>query len=197
MSPYQGLAVGNWPAKTEQLISEHPLKEEELVIFVKTAWDYIFESSIGPSFKIGHDLSLNPQSLGALLHQLVPLVISRRYPETWRGEQFSSDKDIVCIPDDRFSIELKTSSHKNQIFGNRSYAQDVNSGKKSKSGYYLTVNFEKINALPAEKPEITLIRFGWLDHSDWIGQESQSGQQARLSPDVYSGKLKTLYCRAV
>ncbi|MFN9402025.1 MAG: ScaI family restriction endonuclease, partial [Dolichospermum sp.] len=43
-----------------------------------------------------------------------------------------------------FSIEIKTSSSPRNIFGNRSYAQKSTTGKtkKSKSGYYLVINFE-------------------------------------------------------
>jgi len=42
-------------------------------------------------------------------------------------------------------------------------------------------------------PRIQLIRFGWLDYKDWIGQESESGQQARLKPEAKEHKLITLF----
>lgn len=96
---------------------------------------------------------------------------------------------MVYIPDDQFSIEIKTSSNKTQIFGNRSYAQIATSNKKSKAGYYLAVNFEKFEKT-RKKPKILLIR---LDHSDWIGQKSTTGQQAKLSKETYDKKFKTLY----
>lgn len=191
-SPYTGTTPDQWPAITEQLILGHPLKQEEIVESVLKSWTSIFESTIGESFKIGTHLVLSPQSLGAFLHQLIPLQISTKYPGVWRGEQSAADKDIVHIPDNKYSIELKTSSHPSQIFGNRSYAQETQEGKKSKSGYYLTVNFNKI-ILGGSVPEISLIRFGWIDHTDWIGQSSQTGQQSRLPPIVYATKLKTLY----
>jgi hypothetical protein len=38
-----------------------------------------------------------------------------------------------------------------------------------------------------------MIRFGFLEHTDWIGQASQTGQQARLSTESYKYKLKVLY----
>ena len=65
-------------------------------------------------------------------------------------------------------------------------------GKKSKSGYYLAINFEKFEETE-ELPQIRLIRFGWLDHTDWIGQSAASGQQARLPKEVENGKLVVIY----
>lgn len=133
--------------------------------------------------------------MGALLHELIPLEVAARYPTEWRGEISADDKDIVYIPDDGFSIELKTSSHRDQIFGNRSYAQEAQNDKKSKSGYYLAVNFEKFSRKGPE-PQVLLIRFGWLDHTDWIGQRAATGQQSRLTSGVYASKFKALYAKS-
>jgi len=84
-------------------------------------------------------------------------------------------------------LELKTSSQKS-IFGNRSYAKSETG--KSKSGYCLAINFEKISC---ENPRILRIQFGWLDHSDWVGQRSETGQQAALTKEAKENKLITLY----
>jgi hypothetical protein len=43
------------------------------------------------------------------------------------------------------------------------------------------------------QPKIKIIRFGWLDHSDWIAQRAATGQQARLRPEAYQYKLLELY----
>ena len=92
------------------------------------------------------------------------------------------------------SIEIKGSSHPSQIFGNRSYAQPQSEkGLKNKNGYYLTINFEKFNDKAQRNPEILSIRFGYVEHTDWIAQTSATGQQARLSTYVYEHKLKILY----
>lgn len=101
---------------------------------------------------------------------------------------------MVFIPDDRFSIEIKTSSSPRNIYGNRSYAQTGQPPKKSKSGYYLAINFEKFTP-GIKNPRILLVRFGWLDHEGWIGQSAATGQQARLSPAVERNKLITLPLR--
>lgn len=180
---------------TERLIAEHPLSKDEIVEIVLECWRSIFASAIGAhDFKIGQHIFPKPQIMGALLHELIPLEVAARHSEQWRGEKAADDKDIVYLPDEKYSIELKTSSHREQIFGNRSYAQEASSDKKSKSGYYLTVNFEKF-AEERPAPQIILIRFGWLDHADWIGQKAATGQQSRLAPEIYAGKFKTLYAK--
>ena len=104
-------------------------------------------------------------------------------------DESGDEKDIVCVNNDNFSIEIKTSSNKNRIFANRSYAQGTINGKKSKTGYYLAVNFEN----SVEQHQITLIRFGWIDAQDWKGQVSQKGQQAHLEAELERLKLKTIY----
>ncbi|MDR0286502.1 MAG: ScaI family restriction endonuclease, partial [Clostridiales bacterium] len=86
-----------------------------------------------------------------------------------------------------FSFEIKTSSQKS-IYGNRSYAKSDTG--KDKAGYYLTINFEKISA---NDPRILLIQMGWLDHSDWLGQKSETGQQASLAKGARDNKLIVLY----
>lgn len=53
--------------------------------------------------------------------------------------------------------------------------------KKEKSGYYITVNFYQ--------KCLILLRFGWIDHSDWKAQKSETGQAAGLDKKVYEYKL--------
>ena len=133
-----------------------------------------------------------PQIMGFFLHELIPLELAARFPKEWRGDKSSDEKDIVYIADRKYSVEIKTSSNPNRIFGNRSYAQKTTKGKKAKSGYYLAVNFEKFTDTTFS-PAIKKIRFGWIDASDWMGQRAASGQQSRLSADVETKKLNTLY----
>jgi hypothetical protein len=191
-SPYDGLTPDRWLEVTQRLIDDHPLKVAELVEVVLAAWSSIFGFKIGAKFEIGRDIFPKPQMMGFFLHELIPLEIAVLHPDEWRGEESASDKDIVYIPNDRFSIEVKTSSDRRHIFGNRSYAQRTTTSKKSKSGYYLTVNFEKFSSTK-KRPCVLLIRFGWLDSSDWIGQTAATGQQARLSAEVDNAKLITIF----
>jgi len=192
-SPYKGLASDKWYGVTVKLLKKHPLEMEEIVDVVLTSWMSIFSSNLGTkNFKIGVEIFPKPQIMGFLLHELIPLELQTRYPKIWRKERTAGDKDIVHIPDDKYSIELKTSSNPKHIFGNRSYAQGSTRGKKAKSGYYLAINFEKFGK-KKEKPDIRLIRFGWLDSDDWIGQKAATGQQSRLPTDVEDLKLLKIY----
>ncbi len=191
-SPYKDKNVSEWLAVTKQLIAKHPLTTEEIKSVVLDSWDEIFRSKIGKKpYHIGKDIFPKPQIMGFFLHEIIPLEFERRHPGKWRKEKDARDKDLICITDDQFSIEIKTSSNPNSIFGNRSYAQDSENGKKSKSGYYLAINFEKFTE-ENTAPKIVKIRFGWLDHEDWMGQKSATGQQSRLSRDVENFKLLEL-----
>jgi len=196
-SPYDGKTPDQWAAITQQLIDHHPLSTKDIVDVVLASWKAIFDSSLGSrGFRIGQHIFPKPQTLGFLLHELIPLELGEYFPGIWRGDVDAREKDLVHIPDRYFSIEVKTSSNKNRIFGNRSYAQKVKAGsraKKAKSGYYLAVNFEKFEKGKVGDLDLHLIRFGWIDSTDWIGQKSESGQQSRLSPDVETKKLLTLY----
>lgn len=192
-SPYKNKKVAEWQNVTKEIIKKHPLNLEEIRNVVLESWDIIFESKIGRKpYSIGKDIFPKPQIMGFLLHELIPLNFETKYPRKWRKEKNSNDKDLVYILDDFYSIEIKTSSNPNSIFGNRSYAQKTENKKKSKSGFYLAINFEKFTNT-ITKPKILKIRFGWLDHEDWQGQKAATGQQARLSPQVESGKLIELY----
>lgn len=193
-SPYDNLPPDQWGAKTQELIDAHPLDTAEIVDVVQTCWTAIFESRLGGKFRIGHDIQPKPQIMGFLLHELIPLELQSRHPGEWRPEKAKIDKDLVYIPDTSLSVELKTSSHPAQIFGNRSYAQEQVGDGKPKNGYYLTVNFQKFSAVGL--PVVTQIRFGWLDHTDWIGQAAATGQQARLRPESDRAKLFKLYSSA-
>lgn len=192
-SPFAGKPVSKWERITERLLKAHPLDSDTIVNVVLAAWQSIFDSRMGSQgFQIGKDMFPKPQIMGFLLHELIPLELAARFPTEWRGDQSSDEKDIVYIPDPQYSVEIKTSSNPNRIFGNRSYAQKATRRKKAKSGYYLAVNFEKFTA-SSFLPPIRRIRFGWIDSSDWMGQRAASGQQSRLSGDVETKKLKTLH----
>ncbi len=191
-SPYENQPVSNWLNITKRLIRRHPLAADEIVEIALASWVSIFASTIGNTFLIGRDIFPKPQIMGFFLHELIPLTLAKKYPDKWRKEEVASEKDLIYIPDDTFSVEIKTSSSSRNIYGNRSYAQEANSVKKSKSGYYLAINFQHFST-KITKPKITIIRFGWLDHTDWKGQTAATGQQARLSPNVEQNKLITLY----
>ena len=192
-SPYDGVPQAAWSKVTQKLIDAHPLEPKEIVDVVLASWNSIFDSTMGThGFKIGKDIFPGPQIMGFFLHEFIPLELGARYPGIWRTCAATNEKDIVYVPDQRFSVEVKTSSNKSRIFGNRSYAQETTGDKKDKSGYYLAVNFEKVQG-GGKIPRVLLIRFGWLDSTDWRGQAAATGQQASLAPETEAAKLHVLY----
>ena len=196
MSPYASLDESEWKAKTKELVSQHPLDTDTIIDAVLEAWNGILKTKIADELPIGVAIFPSPQILGNYLHELIPVVLEKKYPGVWSRDIEKKDKDLVYKPDSRFSVEIKTSSNLNNIFGNASYGQEdsANSSSKSKDGYYLAVNFEKF--IPNDNsfsPKIRKIRFGWLDHADWHSQSASSGQAATISPAARDNKLLLIY----
>ena len=200
-SPYFGHPVEEWPAITGELLRHHPLHPDDVVAIVHRAWEAIFRSTLGDGFYIGRDIFPAPQVLGFFLHELIGLECETVFPREWRNGRAAFDKDIVYIPDDSKSVEIKTSSDPNRIFANRSYGQeDAGKGKKAKSGYYIAVNFDPWPARaiePGEQviPALRRVRFGWLDHTDWLAQKAETGQQSSLPAVVENNQLLTFFAQ--
>ena len=185
--------MNQWRDKTIELINAHPLKSEIVNVVLKS-WEDIFVSKIG-SFNIGKEIFPSPQIMGFFLHELIAHYLSLKYPNEYKVGTEKNEKDVHNKLKPELGIEIKTSSNPSQIFANRSYAQPSSTNEvKNKNGYYLAVNFEKFTSTN-KHPKLLLIRFGYLEHSDWIAQTSATGQQARLSPETYEYKLITLWKR--
>lgn len=185
MSPYMNVPQDKWITITEQLVNNHPLFPI-IVDLCLRSWESILNGKINTYLNLLlKQMTISPQATGSLLHDILPEYISRNIKGFRKG--IGNEKDIVCEFNNFYSLEVKTSSQKN-IYGNRSYAKSESG--KDKSGYYLTINFEKIDN---NNPRILLIKMGWLDHSDWIGQKSETGQQASLTRQAKASKLITLY----
>ncbi|WAC42343.1 ScaI family restriction endonuclease [Pedobacter sp. SL55] len=206
-SPYFNVPTEGHLKVTNKLIEDHPLKKMEIVDAVLKSWEQIFVSKIGP-LSIGIDIFPSPQVMSNILHELIPYNLAALVGNDVRIGKSKNEKDIEYLPNPDFSIEVKTSSHNTDIFANRSYAQpSFNSGTKNKNGYYIAVNIEKfdldedgieIKAKFDEKgslvyPKIRKIRFGYLEHNDWIAQNAATGQQARLTPAAKRTKLLQIY----
>lgn len=190
-SPYKNLPQEKWLDKTKELVNMHPLKNEIKDVVLKS-WDDIFNSKIG-SFSIGKEIFPSPQIISFFLHELVAHYLSLKYPQRYKVGELKNEKDVHDIENPSMGIEIKGSSNATQIFANRSYAQPSSySETKDKNGYYLTINFEKISRANPH-PKITIIRFGFLEHNDWIAQDAATGQQARLTPEAYKYKLIDIY----
>lgn len=183
MSPYLNQPVQAWQSITSNLVRNHPLSLQDIADAVFRAWDNVWNTVIGGNngYCLRDASPLPPaQVVGYLLEMLVAKEInSINQNFSWgRG----SEKDIHCPSNDYFSIEMKTSGQLGySIFGNRSYGQTGTTAKKDKSGFYITVNYFETT--------ITLIRFGWIDSSDWTSQAASTGQAATLSREAYEYKL--------
>ena len=100
-------------------------------------------------------------------------------------------KDIICTTNDRYSFEIKTSSSKNRLYGNRSTGHRSSDRTKYRTGYYLVINYK----LPKEEDvtrQLWKIRFGWIDDEDWFGQNKPTGQQASIGAKLARLKLISL-----
>jgi hypothetical protein len=185
MNPYDGASVEEWRLITEGLVRKHPLTPHIVDLCLKS-WQSILHGKINTYLNMQiSEMNISPQATGALLHDVIPEYIAKNVSGFRKG--VGKEKDVVCEYDDSFSFEIKTSSQKS-IYGNRSYARSDTG--KDKSGYYLAINFEKISA---NDPKMLLIQMGWLDHSDWAGQKSETGQQASISKEARANKLIILY----
>lgn len=186
-SPYAGTSTDKWLEITRSLIDKHPLDIKEIIELVHIAWDGVWSTEIGKGkarLKL-HEVEPPATVVGYFFEKLLGKELATRYPKQWIGGTTGDQKDLHCLTDPNLSIEVKSSGQRGlKIFGNRSYGQEVENAdraKKDKSGYYITVNFfgDRLN----------LIRFGWIDGSDWVAQKSPTGQMAGLGPDVYAYKL--------
>ena len=195
-SPYQGRPESQWARITAQLVDEYPLSFDDIIDAVLDAWDGILMTKIAGELQIGVDFFPSPQIMGNYLHELIPIMLERKFPGVWSRDINKDDKDLVYLQYNYFSTEIKTSSNPNNIYGNASYGQEdsASASSKSKDGYYIGVNFEKFDQAPeGEMPRIRKIRIGWLDHCDWHSQSASSGQAATISTFVRDNKLLLIY----
>lgn len=196
--PYDGVHESEWSHVTKKLIQEFPIPMEHLTRIVLDSWDEIFTiTNSSKDFAIGKTVFPKPQILGFFLEEIITQKICKLYPSIWIPDPTGYSKDLVNIRSPQFSVEIKTSSSPKNIYGNRSYGQSGESSKKSKDGYYLAINFEqfdKDNPLK-RRPEIRLIRFGYLNYTDWRSQNASTGQQARIPANIENVKLLPIYTR--
>lgn len=188
-SPFEDEPKAEWRDIRDELIKSHPLSTEDVKNLVLESFDNLLETRVGsPSdgLKLFQDIELSSQVQSDFLETILARNLIEN-DDSWRHGS-EAEKDFIYTEDPFFSTELKASGQEGvtEVFGNRSYAQKVETenAKKSKTGFYITVNFYR--------ESIYLIRFGWIDFSDWTGQSAASGQAATLSDEAYMYKLKTI-----
>lgn len=187
-SPFQDQPVERWEDIRNNLIEKHPLSLDEIRDLVLNSWEKLLQTRIGPPYDdilVFRDVDLPAQVVSNFLEVILSRELNK-IDDRWRRGS-SSEKDLIFEPDEFFSTEMKCSGQGGvKVFGNRSYAQEVETGfeKKEKSGYYITINF--FNDL------LYLIRFGWIDYDDWKPQKAATGQAATLPNEIYDHKLSII-----
>ena len=194
------MIINSIKEKTADKIFNFPISVEAIPDVVLDSWKDIFTISDSKGdFRIGINSFPKPQMMGFFLESLIARSFEKLDPKTWVLDPTGYAKDVTNLKNDELSVEIKTSSSKKHIFGNRSYANPGAKSKKGKDSFYLAINFDKfdksdiVSGKLTKRPEVTLIRFGYLVHSDWIGQAAQSGQSATLSLETEEGKLLELW----
>jgi hypothetical protein len=172
-------------------VRAHPLSDEEIVEVVLAAWAELAATTTPTGLNLVSELGIAPRAIGDLLEKLIVRRLANAQPELWRGELCRNDKDVVCLQSARYSFEIKTSTSKASLAGNKSYASSSAAARKSKHGYYLVVNYD--HPQRTRHPQVRSIRFGWLDHEDWQPQSSDTGQRARIRRCDATRQLVTLY----
>ena len=187
-SPYDNLDIAAWKPKTLELIEQHPLSLDEIRDIALQTWQMLWQTRIGTGKSAIRldEMDVPAMVVGYFFEKLYARELGTRYPNQWRGGRSRDEKDLVCLTNPFFSIEMKSSGQlTTKIYGNRSYAQrtkrDSSTSRVEKSGYYLTVNFYQTT--------LTLLRFGWIDYADWQPQRAATGQAATLTDQVYKYKL--------
>jgi len=119
-SPYEGVSPERWSRVTAELVEAFPLKGDELVAVAMASWEEIYASSFGNGkLVVGRDIFLPAQATGVIFERLFALNLNRN-DTSWRGGRTKAEKDIVFDGEAQFSFEVKTSSSRDGIFGNRS-----------------------------------------------------------------------------
>jgi hypothetical protein len=186
-SPYLGKEIDQWLSITNTIIYNHPLKVDELLQFVIAAWEGVWSTQIGNDGARVSLREIHPPAtvVGYFFEKLLAKSLANKYPKQWASGDTGKEKDLHFISNPELSVEVKSSGQLGlKIFGNRSYGQEIENtdrAKKDKAGYYITVNFYG--------ERLTLVRFGWIDGSDWEAQKSPTGQMAGLGQNVYNYKL--------
>jgi len=191
VSPYSDHPRSDWRKITEKLVKTFPLAMKDLVSAVEDAWEDLYTSSFGRTgLQIGADIFLPAQATGVILEKLIAVHLSDKFAG-WRGGREKFEKDIINENELKYSFEIKTSSSRAGLYGNRSTGHRSEGRTKFRTGYYLVVNYK----LPRENDparELQNIRFGWIDDEDWVGQAQPTGQQASIGVELARLKLVTI-----
>mgnify|MGYP004698126727 CR=1 FL=1 len=97
-SPYEGYPESQWSEITRELVADYPLDVNDIVDAVLEAWQGILNSNIAGELQIGIDIIPSPQIMGNYLHELIPIMLERRFPGQW------SPRCLSARPNHRRSV---------------------------------------------------------------------------------------------
>lgn len=107
--------------------------------------------------------------IGTLFEFHLGRLLARTKSPRFTPQQKKGDVDILCPAFPILSFEVKTTSSKKNLFGNK-----VSSMEK-KGSFLLGINYD------AETLTVTAVRFGWVDAGSWI-EQSGNGQRSSICP---------------
>src|SRR5260370_8634403 len=96
--PYDGIPPKRWARVTKKLIQKHPLRSGEIVESVLVAWQDLHKTVLGRKLRIGKDIFPNPQIIGFLLHELIPLDGASSNACAWRRTKATATKQLIFHP---------------------------------------------------------------------------------------------------
>ncbi|MCI0486380.1 MAG: ScaI family restriction endonuclease [Blastocatellia bacterium] len=98
-SPYEGLPIEKWGAKTKGLIRQHPLGLEVIEEAALASWDTLWSTKIGrgkTAIRLDR-MNLPATITGYFFEKLFVRELQSRFPSEWRGAESKDEKDIVYI----------------------------------------------------------------------------------------------------
>ena len=124
---------------------------------------------------------------GSVIGTLLEFFLARRLnAHDFRKQQKKHEPDFVHRKRAHFNFEVKSTSSKTSVPGNRVAATDSH----KEGTFLLAINYCAREIQPVR------VRFGWVQPSDWVAQRG-NGQQASLSKEACDRliELKAGACR--
>lgn len=185
-------------------------KDDKLTKAIETAFKKINENILQIMNDNHISSFINAKMISGIIEHYLADEMSNINEFTFKqGKENSENKDICCEkindkilkedifkdinnPSEFFSIELKCTTRKTSITGNKSYAID-NSGKskKNKQSFYILITYDYSFD---ENKNITIkIRnayFGYIVQKDWIYGDTGNSSELRIKDLLHSDKNK-------
>jgi hypothetical protein len=103
-SPYHGTPE-QWGTITRRLIDEHPLNEGDILEVAQAVWADLWKTTLGSGARQVQlaDLTVPATVVGYFFEVLFARELERRSAGAWRGGRTAEEKDLVYLPDPKYS----------------------------------------------------------------------------------------------